>query len=63
LRADVRSENDDRVFEVDHSAFGISKPAIVEHLKKHIEHFWVRLLDLIEEYDGVGSMAHSFSEA
>ena len=62
FRADVGSEDDDRIAEVDGSALTVRKAAVIEHLQEHVEHVRVRLLDLVEKDDLVGPAAHRFGQ-
>src|SRR3989344_583189 len=49
LRTDVRSHDNNRVFEIDDAALGVGKPAVVENLEKDVKDFRMCLLDLVEE--------------
>ena len=62
LRADVRGHDDDRVLEVDDAAFRVRQTAVVEDLQHDVEHFRVRLLDLVEEHDRVRPPADGLGE-
>ena len=53
LAAEVRRHDDDRVLEIDRSALAVGQPAIVEQLQQDVQHFGVRLFDLVEQHDGV----------
>jgi len=61
-RAEVRGEDDDGVLEVHGAALRIGDAAVVEHLEQDVEDIRVRLLDLVEEDDGVGLAAHGLGE-
>ena len=52
-RPDVRGHDDDRVAEVHAAAEAVGQDPVVEHLEQDVEHVGVRLLDLVEEHDGV----------
>mmetsp|Transcript_12642 Transcript_12642/g.32981 ORF Transcript_12642/g.32981 Transcript_12642/m.32981 type:complete len:356 (+) Transcript_12642:48-1115(+) len=58
LAADVRGEDEHGVCEVDSAPLAISQPAILEHLQQCVEDVGVRLLDLVEENDGVRPATH-----
>src|SRR6185369_9423308 len=45
LRAEVRSEDDDRVGEIDRAALAIGQATVVKYLKKHVEDVAMSLLD------------------
>ena len=62
LAAEVRRHDDDGVLEVDRPPLAVGQPAIVEQLQQHVQHLGVRLLDLVEEHDGVRPPAHRFGE-
>ena len=51
-----------RVPEVDRAALRVGEPAVVENLQQDVEHVRVRLLDLVEEHDGVRPAAHRLGE-
>src|SRR5439155_2258355 len=45
----VRSQDEDRVLEIDRSSLPVGESAVLQDLQKNIEHLRVRLLDLIEQ--------------
>ena len=53
LAADVRRHDHHGVLEVHRAALAVGQPPVVEELQQHVEHFRVRLLDLVEQHDGV----------
>src|SRR3989338_3189462 len=60
--ADVRSHDDDGVFEVHRAPFRVGQTAVVEYLEKYVEHLRMRLLYLIEQNNGVWAVTHKFRE-
>ena len=48
-RADVRSHDNDRVFEIDGIAQGVGQDAVFENLEQHVENVGMRFLDFIEQ--------------
>ena len=62
LAAEVRRHDDDRVLEVDRPALAVGQPPVVEQLEQDVEHFGVRLLDLVEQHDGVRTAAHRLGQ-
>src|SRR6476661_5412815 len=40
----------------------VRQSSVVEHLQQHVEHVPVRLLDLVEQHDLVGSPPHRFGQ-
>ena len=52
----------DGVPEVDRAALRVGQPPVVEDLQQHVEDVGVRLLDLVEEHDGVGLAPHRLGE-
>ena len=52
LAAEVRRHDHHRVLEIDRPSFAVGQPAVVEQLQEDVQHFGVRLLDLVEEHDG-----------
>ena len=51
-----------RVLEVDRPALAVGQPPVVEQLQHHVQHFGMRLLDLVEEHDRVRPPADGFGE-
>jgi hypothetical protein len=43
-------------------SLSVSEAPIVQQLQQHIEHLGVRLLDLIEQHDAIGSASDGFGE-
>ena len=62
VTADVRRHDHDGVLEVDRPPFPVGEPPVVEQLQHDVEHLGVRLLDLVEEHDGVGPAPHRFGQ-
>ena len=62
MRAEVRGHDDDRVLEVHRAPLGVGQAAVVEQLEQDVEDVVVRLLDLVEEEDGVRLAAHRLGE-
>jgi hypothetical protein len=60
-RAEVAGHDDDRVLEIHSAALSVREPAIVEHLQEHVENVGMRLLDFVEENDGVGATPDGFA--
>src|SRR3989344_4012427 len=63
LRADIRGHDDDAVLEIDRPPLRIRQTTVVEDLQKDVENLRMRLLYLIEEYDGVRPVADELCEA
>ena len=61
-RADVRGHDEHRVLEVHGAALAVGEAAVVEHLQEHVEDVGVRLLDLVEEHDGIRAAANGLGE-
>ena len=61
-RADVGRHHDDRVAEVDRAALRVGQAAVVEDLEQGVEDVAVRLLDLVEEHDGVRLAPHGLGQ-
>ena len=62
MRADVRGHDDHGVAEVDRAALAVGQPAVVEQLQEDVEDLRVRLLDLVEQDDGVRAAPHGLGE-
>src|SRR5258708_7407767 len=62
LRPDVRRHDEHGVAEVDGAALGVGEPALIEDLEQHVEDVGVRLLDLVEQHDGVGTAPDGFGQ-
>ena len=62
LAAQVRGHDDDGVAEVDRAALAVGQPPVVEQLQQHVQHFRVRLLDLVEQHHGVGPAPHRLGQ-
>ncbi len=60
--AEVRRHDDDRVLEVDRAALAVGQPAVVEELQQDVEHFGMRLFDLVEQDDRVRPPPHGLGE-
>ena len=60
--ADVRGHDDHGVAEVDRAALTVGQASVVEHLQEDVEDLGVRLLDLVEEDDGVRAAADGLRE-
>ena len=60
--AQVRGHDEHRVFEIDGAALGVGEAAVVHDLQQDVEDVGVRLFDLVEEDDGVGTAAHGLGE-
>ena len=58
----VRRHDQHRVGEVDRAALPVGQPTVVEHLQQHVEDVGVRLLDLVEQHDGVGPPADGLGQ-
>src|SRR4030095_3351250 len=50
------------VAEIDRAALPVGQSPIVENLQENVEDFHVRLLDLVEEHDGVRASPHGFRQ-
>src|SRR5215207_213898 len=59
---DVRGHDHDRVAEVDLAALRVGEAPVLQDLQKDVEHVRVRLLDLVQQDDGVGLAAHGLGE-
>src|SRR5437660_7911022 len=62
LRTEIRGENDDAVAEVHRPSLPVSQPAVIEHLEQDVEDVRMRLFDLVEENNLVGSPADCFGQ-
>ena len=62
VAAEVGSQDDDCILEVDGSALAVGDSAVVEHLKKDVENVGMCLFDFVEQHDGVGFSSHGFGE-
>ena len=62
VAAEVRRHDHDGVLEIDRAAFAVREASIVEELQQDVQHFGVRLLDLIEQHDGVRPAPHGFGK-
>src|SRR3989344_5281621 len=62
LAADVAGQHDDRILEIDLAPFAVGQVSRVEHLQEDIEHFRMRLLDLVEEHDRIRAMPDALGE-
>src|SRR6266542_4137939 len=62
LAAEVAGHDDDGVAEVDGAALGVGEPAVVKELEEDVEDLGVRLLDLVEEDNRVGTAPHCLRE-
>ena len=60
--AHVRGHDDDGVSEVDRSPLAVGELSVLHHLQEDVEHFGVRLLDLIEQHHAVRISPHLFGE-
>ncbi len=62
LAAQVGGQDQDRVAEVHGASLPVGQPPVIEHLQQDVEHFRVRLLDLVEQDHRVGPAAHRFGK-
>ena len=62
LAAEVRGQDDDRIFEVYGSALRVCDSAVVEDLQQHVEHVRVRLFNLVKQNDRVRTAADRFGQ-
>ena len=62
VAAGVGGHDDDGVFKVDLAAVRVGHLAVVENLQQDVQHIRVRLLDLVEENNGVGLAANFFGQ-
>ena len=60
--AEIRRHDDDGVLEVDRAALAVGQPTVVQQLQQDVEHFGMRLFDLVEQHDRVGPAPHRFGE-
>src|SRR5436190_10546012 len=58
----IAGEDDNGVFEIDVTAFGVLHPAFVEDLKEDFVDVVMRLFNFVEEHDAVGMAADSLRE-
>src|SRR3989344_4519958 len=56
FRANVRSHDDDFIFEINHTPLRVSQAPVVKDLEKDVEHLRMRLLYLVKKNDRVRSM-------
>ena len=61
-RTAVGSHDDDGVAEIHRSAVAVRETSLIGDLQEDVEDILVRLLNLIEEHDGVGFTANPFRE-
>ena len=61
-RADVRRHDDDGVLEVDRVAEAVGQLAVFKNLQQDVEDIRMRLLDFVEQDDGVRSALDAFGE-
>ncbi len=59
---DIGSNDDHRMTEISSASFGIREEAILEDLEEDIRRVGMRLLDFIEEYDGMWFATNFFGE-
>lgn len=62
LAADVAGHDDDRVGKGHRAPFAVGQAAVVQHTQEHVEHFPVRLFDLIQKHDAVGATTNRLGE-
>ena len=58
----VRRHDDDGVLEIDRPPLAVGEAAVIEQLEQHVQHFGMRLFDLVEQHDRVGTAAHRFRQ-
>ena len=56
----VRGHDQDCIFEIDGPPEAIGQASLFEDLQQHIGHIRVRLLDFVEQHDGIGLPADLF---
>lgn len=61
-RSDIRGHDEDCVAEIDRASRSVGQAPLVEELQQRVEDLRVRLLDLVEQHDGVGLAAYRFGE-
>src|SRR5215471_5404982 len=62
VTAEVRRHDHDRVAEIYSATLTIRQPPVVEQLEEDVEDFGVRLFDLVEQNDRIGTPAHGFRQ-
>src|SRR5262245_27369937 len=60
--ANIRSHNDDRVFEVHRAALSIRETPVVEGLQHNIPHIRMSFFDLIQKYHAVGPTSDALGQ-
>src|SRR5437773_2283035 len=60
--SEVGGHDDHGVAEVHRPALPVGETAVVEQLQQHVERILVRLLDLVQQHDGVRAPAHRLGE-
>jgi len=60
--ADVRGHDDDAILEIDHTALGVGKAAVVQNLQEDIKDFGMRLFYLVKENDRIWPVPHELGE-
>src|SRR4030095_11124027 len=60
--ADVRRHDDDRVFEIDGITKAVREMAVLKHLQQDVVNIRVRLLDFVQQNDGVRIPLHTFGQ-
>ena len=61
-RADVRSHDDDRVFEINGVAQAVGELSVFKNLKKNIEDIGMRFFYFIQQHDGIWRALHTLGE-
>src|SRR5688572_32828032 len=59
-RAEIRSHDQNRVLEINRSAFRVRQSAVIQNLKQHIEYVRMRLFDLVKKNHSVRPATNGF---
>ena len=62
LRAQIRCQNDDGLFEIDSAPLAIGQNTIIQNLQQHVEHIWMRLFDFVKQHHLIGAAAHGLGQ-
>ena len=62
LRADVRRHDQHGVAEIDRATLRVRQTTVIEDLQQHVEDVRMRLLDLVEQHDGVRPPPNRFRQ-
>ena len=58
----IRRHDDDGVLEIDRAPLPVGQAPVVEQLQQDVQHFRMRLLNLVEEHDGIRTAPHCLGQ-